>query len=40
MNRYEAIDRIVKLIHQAEDEATREALQIALRDMREKVGGK
>ena len=38
MNRYEAIDRIVSLINKTQDEATKEALQIALRDMREKGG--
>lgn len=38
MNRYEAIDRIVALINKERDEATKEALQIALRDMREKGG--
>lgn len=39
MNKYEAIDRIVALIHREQDEATKEALQIALKDMREKVKG-
>ena len=38
MNRYEAIDRIVALINREHDEATKEAFQIALRDMREKGG--
>ena len=39
MNRYEAIDRIVALIYRTHDDATKEALQIALKDMREKVKG-
>lgn len=38
MNRYEAIDRIVALINKTQDDATKEALQIALRDMRENEG--
>ena len=36
MNRYEAIDRIVALIYREHDEATKEALMIALKDMRER----
>ena len=39
MNRYEAIDRIVAMIYREHDEATKEALEIALKDMREKVKG-
>ncbi len=38
MNRYEAIDRIVALINKEHDEATKEALTIALKDMRENEG--
>ena len=38
MNRYEAIDRIVAMIYREHDEATKEALEIALKDMREKGG--
>ena len=40
MNRYEAIDRIVAIIYREHDDSTKEALEIALKDMREKIGGK
>lgn len=39
MNRYEAIDRLVALMNKTDDDATKEALMIAVREMREKIGG-